>query len=69
MRKIQATQVIARLPILPIQKQETKMEKTEAAKTVEVEPMPGTSVEQPAAEAENFHLNQSLCHHFCRWMP
>ena len=52
MSKIQAAQVIARLPILPIQKQEMKMEKTEAAKTVEAEPVPGTSVEQPAAEAE-----------------
>ena len=52
MSKIQAAQVIARLPILPIQKQEMKMEKTEAAKTVEVEPMPRTSAEQPAAEAE-----------------
>ena len=29
-----------------------KIEKTEATKTVEAEPMPGTSVEQPAAEAE-----------------
>ena len=28
------------------------MEKTKAAKTVEVEPVPRTSVEQPAAEAE-----------------
>ena len=53
MSKIQAAQVIVRLPILPIQKQEMKMEKrTEAAKTVKAEPMPGTSVEQPAAEAE-----------------
>ena len=52
MSKIQAAQVIARLPILPVQKQEMKMEKTEAAKTVEAEPMPGTSAEQPAAEAE-----------------
>ena len=52
MSKTQATQVIARLPILPIQKQEIKMENTEAAKTVEAEPVPGTSVEQPAAEAE-----------------
>ena len=50
--KIQATQVIVRLPILPVQKQEMKIEKTEAAKIVEAEPMPGTSVEQPAAEAE-----------------
>ena len=47
MSKIQAAQVIARLPILPLQKQEMKMEKT-----VEAEPVPGTSVEQPAAEAE-----------------
>ena len=52
MSKIQATQVIVRLPILPVQKQEMKIEKTEAAKTVEAEPVPGTSVEQPAAEAE-----------------
>ena len=52
MSKIQAAQVIARLPILPVQKQEMKMEKTEAAKAVEAEPMPGTSAEQPAAEAE-----------------
>ena len=52
MSKIQATQVVARLPILPIQKQEMKKEKTEATNVVEVEPMPGTSVEQPAAAAE-----------------
>ena len=52
MSKIQAAQVIARLPILPIQKQEMKMEKTEATKTVKAEPMPGTSMEQPAAGAE-----------------
>ena len=52
MSKIQAAQVIVRLPILPIQKQEMKMEKTEAAKTDEAEPVPQTSVEQPAAEAE-----------------
>ena len=51
MSKIQATQVIAKLPILPVQKQEMKMEKTEATKTVEAEPMPGTSTEQPTAEA------------------
>ena len=31
--KIQAAQVIAKLPILPIQKQEMKMEKTEATRT------------------------------------
>ena len=52
MSKIQAAQVIVRLPILPVQKQEMKMEKTEAARTVEAEPVPGTSVEQPAVEAE-----------------
>ena len=52
MSKIQAAQVIAKLPILPIQKQEMKMEKTEATKTVEAEPVPGTSTEQPATEAE-----------------
>ena len=52
MSKIQAAQVIAKLPTLPIQKQEVLMEKTEAAKTVEAEPVPATSTEQPAAEAE-----------------
>ena len=52
MSKIQAAQVIAKLPILPIQKQEVKMEKTEAAKTVKAEPIPGTSTEQPTTEAE-----------------
>ena len=52
MSKIEAAQVIAKLPILPIQKQEMKMEKTEAAKTVEAEPVPGTSTEQPTAEAK-----------------
>ena len=52
MSKIQAAQVIVRLPILPVQKQGMKMEKTEAAKTVDAEPVPGTSVEHPAAEAE-----------------
>ena len=52
MSKIQAAQVIAKLPILPIQKQEMKMEKTETTKIVEAEPVPGTSTEQPAAEAE-----------------
>ena len=51
MSRIQAAQVIVKLPILPIQKQEVKMEKTETAKIVEVEPIPGTSTEQPATEA------------------
>ena len=52
MSKIQAAWVIVKLPILPVQKQEMKMEKTEATKAVEAEPVPGTSMEQPTAEAE-----------------
>ena len=52
MSKVQAAQVIARLPILPALKQELKAEKTEAAKTTEMEPVPGTSQELPATEAE-----------------
>ena len=52
MSKIQATQVIARLPILLALKQEMKIEKMETAKMTEAEPMPGTSQELPAAEAE-----------------
>ena len=52
MSKIQAAQVIAKLPILPIQKQEVKMGKTETARTVKAEPVPGTSTEQPTTEAE-----------------
>ena len=52
MSKIQAAQVTARLPVLPIQKQEMKGEKAEAINVVEVEPVPGTSAEHPAAEAE-----------------
>ena len=52
MSKIQAAQVIARLPVLPILKQEVKKEKLETADVVEIEPVPGTSMERPAAEAE-----------------
>ena len=52
MSKIQATQVIARLPMLPILKQEVKKEKLETANVVEIEPVPGTSTEWPAAGAE-----------------
>ena len=52
MSKIQAAQVIVRLPILLALKQEMKIEKTEMAKTTEAEPVPGTSVEPPTAEAE-----------------
>ena len=52
MSKIQAVQVIARLPVLPILKQEVKKEKVETADVVEIEPVPGTSTEWPAAEAD-----------------
>ena len=52
MSKVQAAQVIARLPILPALKQELKAEKMETAKMTETEPVPGTSQELPAAEAE-----------------
>ena len=52
MSKIQAAQVIARLPILLALKQEMKIEKTEMTRTTEAEPVPGTSREPPAAEAE-----------------
>ena len=52
MSKVQAAQVIARLPILPALRQELKVEKTETAKMTETEPMPWTSQEPPAAEAE-----------------
>ena len=52
MSKVQAVQVIARLPILPALKQELKAEKTETAKMTETEPVPGTSQELPVAEAE-----------------
>ena len=52
MSKVQAAQVIARLPILPALQQELKAEKTEAAKMAEAEPVPGTSQELPATGAE-----------------
>ena len=52
MSKIQAAQVIARLPVLPILKQEVKKEKAETADVIEIEPVPGTSTEWPAARAE-----------------
>ena len=52
MSKIQAAQVIVRLPILPALKQELKAKKTEKTKMTETEPLPGTSQELPAAEAE-----------------
>ena len=41
MSKIQAAQVIAKLPILPIQKQEMKTEKTEITKAIKNEPYLG----------------------------
>ena len=52
MSKIQAVQVIARLPMLPILKQEVKKEKAETADVIKIEPVPGTSTEQPEARAE-----------------
>ena len=52
MTKVQASQVFARLLILPALKQELKAKKTEVAKTTEMEPVPGTSQGPPAAEAE-----------------
>ena len=52
MSKGQAAQVIARLPILPALKQELKAKGLETAKTSKTEPMPETSQEPPAAEAE-----------------
>ena len=45
MSKIQAMQVIARLPVLPILKQEVKKEKAEATDVIEIELVPGTSEE------------------------
>ena len=52
MSKIQAAQVIARLPVLPILKQEVKKEKVETTDVVEIEPVPGTSTDHPTAGAE-----------------
>ena len=52
MSKIQAAQVIARLPVLPILKQEVKKEKAETTDVIEIELVPGTSTDQPAARAE-----------------
>ena len=52
MSKVQAAQVITKLPILPALKQELKAEKTETAKMTETEPVSGTSQELPAAKAE-----------------
>ena len=52
MSKIQAVQVIARLPMLPILKQEVKKEKVETTDVVEIKPVPGTSTERPTARAE-----------------
>ena len=51
MSKIQAAQVIARLPVLPILKQEVKKEKVQTADVVEIKPVPGTSTEWPTAGA------------------
>ena len=52
MSKVQAAQVVVRLPVLPILKQQVKKENTEVAEVIEIEPTPGTSTEQPAAGSE-----------------
>ena len=52
MSKIQAAQVIARLPVLPILKQEVKKEKAETMDVIKIEPVPGTSTDWLAARAE-----------------
>ena len=52
MSKIQAAQVIARLAVLPILKQEVKKEKVETTDVVEIDPVPGTSTDCPTAGAE-----------------
>ena len=52
MSKIQAAQVIARLPVLSILKQEVKKEKVETADVVKIELVPGTSTEWLTAGAE-----------------
>ena len=52
MSKIQAAQVIARLPVLPILKQEVKKEKAETVDAIEIKPVPGTSTDRPTAGAE-----------------
>ena len=52
MSKIQGAHVIARLPVLPILKQEVKKEKAETADVIEIELVPGTSTEWLAARAE-----------------
>ena len=49
MSKVQAAQVIARLPVLPILKQEVKREEAEVVDVIEIEPVPGTLTEQLAA--------------------
>ena len=49
MSKVQAAQVIVRLPVLPILK---PWEKAEVADEIEIEPVPGTLTEQPAAGSE-----------------
>ena len=58
MSKIQAVQVIARLPVLPILKQEVKKEKVKTADVVEIEPVPGTSTEWQQLELKRQQKNQ-----------
>ena len=52
MSKIQAVQVIARLPVLPILKQEVKKEKAETTDVIKIELVPGTSTDRLTARAE-----------------
>ena len=51
-RKVQAAQVVTRLPILPVLKWEIKAKKKEMNKAIEIEPTPSTSQELPAANIE-----------------
>ena len=44
--------MIARLPVLPILKQEVKTEKAETADVIKIKPVPGTSTERLAARAK-----------------
>ena len=53
MSKIQATQVIAKLPMLPILKQEVKKETAETTEVIEIEPVPETLAEWLAAGTED----------------
>ena len=58
MSKIQAAQVIARLPVLPILKQEVKKEKAETADVIEIEPVLGTQLSGRQLELKSQQKNQ-----------